>query len=567
MIFRNLFKRFWVGAGLIIVFGLIIAFPSCLLAGGLTWQKSVIGEITPHLSIVTTADLQSNIFGHEVDSDPSGQPEIIGGMDRIASLAHRVRSQVDGELLVSTGDDLMGAFYATFGGVPEIISMNMAGYDVVVPGNHEFDQGVEVYAKAAAYANFDIVAANLDVSGTDLENIIKPGVIKVVDGVSVGIFGLITPALKSVCNVGDSISVDGDLSGVAAKMVNSLRAQGAQIVIALSHCGTVLDRQTASTTSGLDLIVGGHSHEYIYETVTRPDGKPCILVQAGAGGTRAGVLKFSFQGNISDPQWQLVDLDEKVGSDTSIKTYVDQYVSKFNQLLGNPIGQTLVALDSRKSSVREGESNLGDLICDSIIAWFDHNGTDNAIAMINGGAIRGDRLFPAGDISRKDVLTILPFPNTIIKVEMTGKEIWEALEASASSLVEPGDGCDQDSRVSSGGFLQLSHGIKVTIDPSKEPFCAKYDGRNVEEIYNNGNRIVSIEVLNNNQWEPIVPSKTYTVYINSWLAEGGDGNYIFNDKNLKKEDTTVLTSDILASYITKNSPINPVVDGRIVIVP
>ncbi|MEA3332837.1 MAG: bifunctional UDP-sugar hydrolase/5'-nucleotidase [Pseudomonadota bacterium] len=439
--------------------------------------------------------------------------------------------------------------------------MNMAGYDVVAPGNHEFDQGLSVYAEAAAKAKFGLLAANLDFGVSALGAIVKPYVFKSVSGVKVGLFGLMTPALKSVSNVGDEVTVDGDLVGVANEMVAFLRGQGACLVIALSHCGAILDRQVASNVAGLDLIVGGHSHECIYESVTNPEGKPCIIVQAGAGGSKAGVLKFSFLETLQTPQWELVELDENIGSVAPIKDYVDGYVNEFDRLLGEPISETLVPLDSRKEAVRQSESNLGNLITDAMAAWFSDDETGSPLAMINGGSIRGDRLYPAGKLSHKDVLTMRPFGNTVVRVEMTGEQLLAVLETSASALLVDGDGCPGAERVSSGGFLQLSSAFKVVIDPAQAPFCGRYNGRELEEMINPGHRIVDVEIFQNGSWQPLLPEANYTVYVNSWLAGGGDGHYVFT--GLEKDDSTVLVADILARYIELNSPLNPVVEGRI----
>ncbi|MEA1921427.1 MAG: bifunctional UDP-sugar hydrolase/5'-nucleotidase [Pseudomonadota bacterium] len=552
-------QRFFLLCGLLF----FLLAPAVIYAGGLSWRDQVLAAMAPRLAIITTSDLQSNIYSRKISSDVSGVTTVktIGGMDRIAALAQQVRLEVDGALLVSTGDDLMGAFYSVFAGTPEIVSMNMAGYDVVAPGNHEFDQGLSVYAEAAARAEFDILAANLDFGVSELAGIVKPYVFKSVAGIKVGLFGLMTPALKSVSNVGDEVTVDGDLVGVATEMVTFLRGQGARLVIALSHCGTILDRQVAANVAGLDLIVGGHSHECLYESVTNPEGKPCIIVQAGAGGSKVGVLKFSFLETLQTPQWELVELDEKVGSVASIKDYVDGYVEEFDLLLGEPIGETLVALDSRKVVIRQSESNLGNLITDAVAAWFSDDETDPSLVMISSGSIRGDRLYPAGKLSHKDVLSMLPFANTIMRVEMTGSQLLAVLEAGASALLVDGDACPGAERVASGGFLQLSSAFKVVIDPAQAPFCARYNGRDLEEIINPGNRIVEVEIFLDGFWQTLLPEANYTVYVNSWLAEGGDGHYVFT--GLEKDDSTVLVADILARYIKLNSPVDPVVEGRI----
>ncbi len=184
--------------------------------------------------------------------------------------------------------------------------------------------------------------------------------------------------------------------------------------------------------------------------------------------------------------------------------------------------------------------------------------------MFSSGSIRGNRLYPAGLLSRKDVLTILPFGNTIVRVEITGQQMLEVLEAAASALVVEGGNCLDNEHVSSGGFLQFSKAFKVTIDPTQPPFCARYDGREMVEIINPGQRIVQVELFRDGAWQMLSPETTYTLYVNSWLADGGDGHYIFNELN--KSDSTVLAADALARFIKLQSPLNPTVEGRIIVI-
>ena len=546
----------WLGS---LLLGLVMVLACSLAAGSAGAAVSV--SDAPRLAIITTADLQSHIYARKQGS--GGEAVTVGGMDRIASLARSVRSQVDGALLLSSGDDLMGFFYSLFGGQPEIESMNMAGYDVVAPGNQEFDFGIEYYAKAAALADFPILSANLNFSGSSLVDIVRPAVFRDVAGIRVGIFGLMNPALQSMSAVGDGVRVDQDPVAVAKRMVWWLRQRGAQMVVALSHCGTAWDRRIGREVCGIDLIVGGHSHQYIYETVNNPLDQPCILVQAGAGGKKVGVLRFNYAGRIVDPQWQLVELDESVGSVPAIKEYVDGYVSEMEQRLGEAIGSSEVALDGRREVVRSRESNLGDLVADAVADWFATDEGDPPLVMISSGSLRGDRVFPAGPLSYRDVLTILPFGNTIVKTRMQGEQLLAVLEASASALGGAEVDCPLDERVESGGFLQLSRAFRVVIDPAAASFCARYEGRKVVAIINPGERIKSCEIRQQDgTWQALDPKAEYTVYVNSWVAVGGDGHYVFLD--LENEDTTDLVADLLASYIKHYSPIKPEVDGRLI---
>lgn len=240
-----------------------------------------------------------------------------------------------------------------------------------------------------------------------------------------------------------------------------------------------------------------------------------------------------------------------------------QYMSTYEEGLEEVIGESTVDLDATKSVVRGEESVLGNMIADVMLDWF----SDADIALINGGVIRGDKIYPAGDLTYLTVNEILPFRNEIVKVQLPGTELRQVLEISASSITVEGDGCSDPNatRTSSGGFLQVG-GLKVTYDTSREPFCAVYDGKDITEIVNPGNRVTNMEVLENGDWNTLVDDATYTILINSWLAGGGDGYYIFRNESITKDYTTVIDTDALIYYIQENTPLTPVLEGRITIV-
>ncbi len=521
---------------------------------------------TKSLAIITTSDLQSKVipFETEVKRDGKRVKISVGGMERIASVAEGVRSKTDGALMVSTGDDLMGVFYEMFGGMPEIRSMNLAGYDVANPGNHEFDFGVDVYGKAIRGAKFSIVSSNLTFKGGVPSKKIKPYVIKEISGVKVGIFGLITPNLQEESSIGDNVIVDEDIYSVAGRMVSVLDKEGVDIVVALTHIGGALDTLLASKVSGIDIIVGGHSHEYLYKTVTAPDGNETIIVQAGAGGEKVGALFFNFDGDsITDHNWELVLLDEMVGEKKRIKRYLARFKKKFNRKLGQPVGESLVDLDARKDTVREKESNLGNLITDSWLDWFQKKGRDINIAITNAGAIRGDRIYPAGLFSFKDLIDIDPFGNTVYEVKLIGSDLKKVLEIGASALIVEGDGYKEGERTSAGGFYQVS-GLEIHIDTSKRPFSAIYDGRDVKRVVFPGERVVKVMVKDGTGWAPLDLKREYTILVPSWLVKGGDGYYIFREIE-DKVDSTFIMVDLLMFYFKEHSPVDPKVEDRIVI--
>ena len=526
---------------------LSVVLLATLSFGGCKRRSSV------RIAIMTTADLQSYIIPHNAVID--GETLKVGGLERIASAAEQVREEVDGALLLSSGDDLLGPLFSLFHGEPEMRGMTLAGYDIVTPGNHEFDNGVEVYKTSLGFAGFDVVSANLIIDDKELADRIRPYVIKEVAGVRIGIFGMMTPELLRISNPsGGGVDVNQDIVSVAKSIVDELKDRGCDIIIGLTHIGAKLDRKLAQEVKGIDIIVGGHDHKYVYDKVGNT-----IIVQDGAKGEYLGVLRFIFQNSeIVNPEWQRVLLDSTVGYDPEIQRLMGDYMKKYNDRLGEVIGESEVDLDARKDIVRSRESNIGNLIADSWLDWFK----DAEIALVNGGSIRGDRIYPAGPITYLTVNEILPFRNEVVEVKVNGSDLKQVLEVSASALRIGNDGCPDSCRAPTGGFLQIG-GLKITIDTTQPPFCAVYSGKEIKEIINPGSRIVDVKVYKDGIWTPLDSSTIYTIVINGWLAEGGDGHYIFSDDNIEKEFTTVITTDILVNYIQQNTPISPRAEGRI----
>jgi len=518
-----------------------------------------------HLAIIGTSDLHSYVLPYEtqVTKDGAKVKILVGGMDRIGALADRTRETTDGTLLVTGGDNLMGFFFRTFEGTPEINSMNMAGYDVVTLGNHDFDLGVDACVQALKKAEFPIVCSNITTTDPALAALIKPYIIKEVAGIKIGIFGLMTPDLPRVSSVGNEVVVDEDLTSVSIEMVRTLRENGADIVIALAHVGKDLDIAMAREVAGIDIIVGGHSHDTFSETVEGPGGWKTIIVQAGVNAKEAGVLTFDVAGGrVITSSWKVVLLDESVGSDPEIAAYLAPYQEKLDRSMNKPIGKTLVDLDAMNDVVRMKESNLGNLVTDAWSDWFAKKGTANPIAMVNGGTVRGNQVYPKGPITYGELLNIHPFSNTIYQVTLPGKDLLTVLELSASALRVKDDGCTDTERVAEGGFLQVS-GIKFVIDLNGRPLCAEYDGRKLNRLIFPGERVKDVMVKENGSWVKLDPAKDYTVLVTSWTASGGDGYYPFI--NAVKKDTTVDIVDALLTFIKANSPVKPVTEGRIVI--
>ncbi|GAA5261383.1 bifunctional metallophosphatase/5'-nucleotidase [Methanocalculus sp. MC3] len=465
-----------------------------------------------HLAILTTSDLQSRIF-------PPGIIEGVEspGLSAIAETANRIRAEEDYSLLLSSGDDLIGAPYSLFHGEPEYRGMTRAGYDAVCPGNHEFGFGESGYARAAGYAGFPIVSANMIVTNETLSHIIKPWAIIGQDELKIGIFGLMTPKLCSIAPTGPGITVT-DPCVAAEEAVRSLRNADVDVIICLSHMGEAEDTRLAENVAGIHAIIGGHDHIVLQKEVRDPDNRIVPIVQAGQYGDDLGILRLtlSYREVIN---WSF-EVIKPEGEDAAVSAVLAPFITAYEEEMKKPVGEISFPLDTRKMIVRGGEAEVGDLITDAWRDWFP----EADIAFINGGSIRGDRVFSPGPVSWGMMQEILPFGSELVLVQMTGREIRDSLEISASALRISGDEIFPGERPPTGGFLQVS-GIRFTIDTEGDPFTGRYEGKSLAELMTPGRRVSRIEVLEARGWEEMKEDQCYTVVVNSWLASGGDGHY------------------------------------------
>jgi len=508
---------------------------------------------TAQIAVMVTGDLESRIVPQDVSRD--GESVSVGGLARIAAAAEKVRGAVDGALLLSAGNDVLGSFYYIFEGEPEMQGMEMAGYDVVTPGTHEFDYGAAVYGNALRFAPFDVVSGNLEVSDGAVSARILPHVIKEIAGIRVGIFGLSAPNFALLCNpTGGGVQVDPDIVPIAERSVTELKLQACDVVIGLTHMGLDLARDLAGEVDGIDIIIDGYDPEPLYETMENT-----LIVQEGSGGEYLAVLDFTFRdGLIQNPSWKRILMDSAVGSDPEIQDLMETYMAAYEEGLSQKIGESLVDLDAREESLRRGETNLGDLVADSWKERFP----EADISFVNSGSIRGNRVYPAGSLTYLTANDILPFQGRIMVVEMTGADILRVLEISASAIRVKGDGCPEENRAPTGGFMQVG-GLRMTLDLEKPCFCGRYSEKVLEQLINEGSRVSNVSVSRDNSWVELDPAQTYRVLVNAYTSDGGDGQYIFLNEALKKIPTTMVTTDVLADFIIRHTPISPEIDGRI----
>ena len=416
-----------------------------------------------------------------------GEEKGRGGFARLAGIVAAERARSKNVLVFHAGDTLSPSLMSGFDQGAHIIELlNISKPDVFVPGNHEFDFGEAVYLKRMGEANFPIFAANLrDGKGAMLPRHQDRAIFDL-GGIKVGVVGLALAATKKI-SAENSLVFELEMDTLVAQ-TKALRAEGADFIVACTH--TPIDMDYEIARSGLvDVLLTGHDHDLRIEY----DGK-AVMVESGEEGQFVTAIDFDAMVVTQEgrrvvswrPHFRPTDSAEAT-PDPAALAIVKRYEAELAQQLDVEIGKTTVELDSRTASVRGEETNMGDLIADAIRA---STGAD--VAITNGGGIRANKLYPAGSaITRRDVLTELPFGNATALVEITGADIVAALENGLSQV---------ENR--QGRFPQVS-GMVVTYDP-RQPA---------------GSRVVSVTI----DGKPLDKLARYKVGSNDFMVKGGDG--------------------------------------------
>lgn len=461
----------------------------------------------------------------------------LGGLARVATLRNQIASQSSNVIFVLAGDTISPSLESSqFKGKQIIDLWNNLGLNVAVLGNHEFDFGPDELRQRIKESNFTWLAANvIDKKTGSPFGGAQPYLIKEIEGVKVGIFGLLTQDTAQTSQPGPDIKFLDPIE-TARTTVARMRAQGAKVIIALTHLPMDEDKQLAQAVK-LDLILGGHDHDLLQ---SQSAGTPIYKMGSDARNFGRIELKIAAKtGEVQSIDAQIIPVTEDRGEDARIKAIVDDYERrleeelkvKLNDNVGTPpeTGESEVPLDATQESARGRESNVGDFIADTL-----REATKADVALINGGGIRSDRLYPAGPIKYRHVYSILPFNNNkVVLIQVKGAELRKALERGVSRVVENKE---------DGGFPQVS-GLRFV-----------YNG-----LRPSGSRIVSVTV----NGQPLDDNRDYLLATISYLAAGGEGYDMFRGKqDLIPPENSKLDRDIILEKI-KNSKISPKVDGRI----
>lgn len=525
-----------------------------------------------------TVTILGNIFDlrimHTNDTHTQLEPYNVYGVGWRGGIAERktlvdqarAESAAQGEdvLLLDAGDVFQGTlFYNQYKGLASLWFYNQLMYDVMAVGNHEFDDGPQNLARfingdvisatgftidgeQVAGATFPLVSANVDVSKeASLAGKIKPWVIIERSGEKIGIFGLTAQDTDELSSPGANITFSNPITA-AKTAVSELQDQGVNKIIALTHVGYNQDKEIAAQVSDIDLIISGHSHtnlegdgtdsEGAYPTIIKnPDGVDTRIVSSWEKGYHLGNIHLVFDsaGNVISSSGQPFVVDkEQVAADPTFEAKLNDFKAPVEALNNKVIGKTAVLLDGERANVRSKETNLGNMICDAMLDRVS-TATGATIAIQNGGGIRAT--IQPGDVTVGQVRTVLPYGNRVSVLELTGTQVKEALENGVSQ-VEDG----------AGRFPQVG-GIRFTWDISSTV----------------GSRVTSIQVKDSTgAFVDIDPNATYTIATNNYLVGGGDGYTVFG-QGKNAYDTGFLLAEVVEDYITKYSPVSPVVEKRI----
>jgi 5'-nucleotidase len=521
----------------------------CILMIFVTGVVVAQDEETFALTILHTNDTHSH---HE----PSNAGD--GGAARQSTVVAQIRGEVENTLLLDGGDRFTGTlFHQQYRGQDNVQIMNALGYDTMTLGNHEFDDGDEVLASFIDGLNFPVVTANVDFSESEiLAGKVQPYVVLEVNGQQIGIIGLVTPDAPTISSPGEALVFNSHLAGATQAAIDELTAMGVNKIILVTHIGLPADLEVAQNTSGLDIIVGGHSHtlfsntyvaaeaEYPVET-QNINGEPVIIVQAGSNNTYLGRLDVEFDADGVLTSWggDTILLSRYIAPDPEVEAIITELSAPIEELRATPVGESSVFLVGDRAVCRAMECNLGNLITDAMRAE-----TGAQIAITNGGGIRANipdaptpedvALAAPEEVTLGEVLTVLPFGNLVSTFELPGADVIAALE-NGVSLIEEG----------AGRFPQVS-GLRYTFDPSQPA----------------GSRIVSVEVEGESgEYAPIDPEATYTIVSNDFMRGGGDGYTVFAENAINPYDFGRPLDQVVADYITANSPVAPAIEGRIII--
>lgn len=456
-----------------------------------------------------------------------------GGLAELTTAIKREKATAAHAVVTFGGDLLSPSLMSGLTkGAQMVDVLNAIGIDFAVLGNHEFDFGDDVLRARMSESRFPWLATNVTQADGRIFHTGVATAIREFGGLKFGFFGITTPETTFLSSPAKQTSFAPHVE-TAERAVKTLREQGADVIVALTHQNIAEDREVARRVKGISLILGGHDHEPL--TVYENDA---LIHKSGSDAAWLGVVELTVTKRAQQtgaprievvPGWKMVPILGGVEADPEIAAIVKRHNDKLDAELNVAIGTTGAVIVSKRDVVRTEEAAIGNLICDAIREAL---GAD--VGLTNGGNIRGDKVYEVGaTLTRRDILTELPFGNKTVLIELSGADLKAALENAVSRVEEK-----------QGRFMQVS-GLALTYDPKAE----------------RGKRILEMRIGG----APLDPARAYKVATNEYVAAGGDGfDALKRGKLLIDESAAKLMASQVIDYVAARGSVAPKVEGRIV---
>ncbi|KAL1801522.1 hypothetical protein ACET3X_001864 [Alternaria dauci] len=437
-----------------------------------------------------------------------------GGYARVKTVIEEQRPNYEDSLWLNAGDEFQGTlFYSFYGGEKIAETLNQLEFDAMTLGNHEFDGGDAKLGEFLVNLTFPVISANVHSQDENVNKTVKPYTIFEEHGLA--LIGVTAEETGSLSNADVTTVFSNTVEAVQGAIDEIKATTNITRIAALTHIGYDKDQELAKATTGLQLIMGGHSHtllgdmedaEGTYPTIVEnQDGDEVFIVTAYRWGEYVGYI-----------------------DDEDLQEQVEEWRIPFEEFAAEVLGTSEVELD--QTTCQQQECLLGDFMADAMLSYRKNNTDDVDFALINAGGIRAT--IDEGDITRGEVLTSFPFGNAIVQVAIDGKTLWESLEGIVTG-VNVGNGREVTS------FFQISTGIKVEYNPENA----------------NNTKLISVTIND----EPLNNDTTYQMVTLDFIAGGGD--------NFFEPSTDFITLDtqdeVLTAYILSQTPVNIELDGRI----
>lgn len=526
----------------------LLASSILALSGGVAFADYTLNIL--HINDLHSRMESINKYDSTCSPEEIEKEECFGGIARVKTKIDERRAAYtkDGGnvLVLDAGDQFQGSlFFTTYKGDDSAEFMNAIGFDAMAIGNHEFDDGPEGLARFLDKIKFPMISGNtISEDGTPISGKYQPYLIKEIGGQKIGIVSVLATDTDETAAPGPKVKFLDEIDYLKGA-VAELEKQGVNKIIALNHVGYVRDQEIAAAVDGIDVIVGGHSHTLLSNTdekalgpyptiVKNPSGKDVPIVQAYAYSKYLGDFSVTFDdaGNIIKAAGEPILLDKTVKPDEAFAARVKELAAPLEELRAKVVATATEAIDGSRETCRARECQMGNLVADAQLDRVKEQGI--TLAIVNGGGLRAS--IDKGEVTMGDVLTVLPFQNSLATFQLKGSDVLAALENGASQIEE-----------GAGRFAQVA-GMKYSFDKTKPA----------------GQRITSVDVRDGDGWKPLDKDGTYGVVANNYLRSGGDGYKIFATNAINPYDFGPSLEDTVAEFLSKNQPYQPYLDGRIV---